>query len=324
MSEPTVIAPRAGEVIGDAPERRVEILTDQDAMHATWSRFAPGRDGAGRHIHRRHHDVFYVLAGELTLKLENDAETTAPAGTLVRVPPLVVHGFRNASEAELRYLNFHAPGTGFADYMRALRDGRTPSFDQEDPPAAGVRPASDAVVGGEEVVLDRPDVRVALLADIDEVGISETRAAPGGAPVRPHVHRHHAESFYVFEGEVRVRFGDREVTRRPRRVADDPARRPARPRARRVRAGALPEPPRAALRLRRLHPRAPGDGRRRGAGGRPHAVRRGGRVAAAAAPRRGQSASPSRWATAAACVRLRTSSLARIRDTWTLAVFSAM
>jgi len=211
VSEPAVIAPRAGEVIGDAPERRVEILTDQDAMHATWSRFAPGRDGAGRHIHRRHHDVFYVLAGELTLQLENDSETTAPAGTLVRVPPLVVHGFRNAGEAELRYLNLHAPGTGFADYMRALRDGRTHSFDQEDPPSAGLRPASDAVVGDEEVVLDRPDVRVALLADIDEVGISETRAAPGGAPVRPHVHRHHAESFYVFEGEVRVRFGDREV-----------------------------------------------------------------------------------------------------------------
>jgi mannose-6-phosphate isomerase-like protein (cupin superfamily) len=212
VSEPTVIAPRAGEVVGDAPDRRVEILTDQDAMHATWSRFAPGRDGADRHIHRHHHDVFYVLAGELTLKLEDDAEATAPAGTLVRVPPLVVHGFRNAGEAELRYLNFHAPGTGFADYMRALGDGRRISFDQEDPPSEGVRPASDAVVGGEEVVLDRPDVRVALLADIDEVGISETRADPGGAPVRPHVHRRHAESFFVFAGEVRVRLGDREVT----------------------------------------------------------------------------------------------------------------
>ncbi len=31
-----------------------------------------------------------------------------------------------------------------------------------------------------------------------------------------------------------------------------------------------------------------------------------------------------RWATAAACVRLRTPSFDRIRETWTLAVFSAM
>jgi len=128
------------------------------------------------------------------------------------VPPLVVHGFRNAGDAELRYLNFHAPGTGFADYMRGLRDGRRTSFDQEDPPSEGVRPASDAVVGGEEVVLDRPDVRVALLADIDEVGISETRADPGGAPVRTHVHRRHAESFYVFEGELRATVEDRELS----------------------------------------------------------------------------------------------------------------
>jgi mannose-6-phosphate isomerase-like protein (cupin superfamily) len=210
MTEPTVIAPRAGEIIGDAPDRRVEILTDEDGMHATWSRFGPGRDGADRHVHRRHHDVFYVLAGELTLKLGGDEEATAPAGTLVRVPPLVVHGFRNGGDAELRYLNFHAPGTGFADYMRALRDGRTPSFDQEDPPPDALR--EGAVIGREEVVLDRPDVRVALLADLDEIGISETRADPGGAPVRPHVHRRHAESFYVFEGALRVRFADGEVT----------------------------------------------------------------------------------------------------------------
>jgi hypothetical protein len=58
MSEPTVIAPRAGEVVGDAPDRRVEILADHDALHATWSRFGPGREGADLHVHRRHTDVF--------------------------------------------------------------------------------------------------------------------------------------------------------------------------------------------------------------------------------------------------------------------------
>ena len=210
MNTPTVVEPRAGEVIGDAPDRRVEILTDQEAMHATWSRFGPGRDGADRHVHRRHHDVFYVLAGELTLKLGGGEEATAPAGTLVRVPPMVVHGFRTAGDAELRYLNFHAPGTGFADYMRGLRDGRTPAFDQEDPPADALR--SGAVIGGAEVVLDRPDVRVALLADLEEVGISETRADPGGDPVAAHVHPNHAESFYVLEGEIQATVADRELT----------------------------------------------------------------------------------------------------------------
>src|SRR5918992_1559992 len=106
-----VIPPRKGEIIGDAPDRRVEMLSDVDPLHATWSRFGPWRDGANLHIHYHHSDLFYVLAGELTVKLGPDGdETAAPVGTRVHIPPLVVHGFRNGSDAEMRYLNFHAPG----------------------------------------------------------------------------------------------------------------------------------------------------------------------------------------------------------------------
>ncbi len=141
----SVIPPGGGEVIGDAPDRRVEILCERDAVHVTWSRFAPGRDGADPHIHRRHTDIFYVLAGELTVKL-SDEEIQVPAGRFARVPPLVVHGFANRGGEELRYLNFHAPGVGFADYMRGLRDGRTVVYDQEPPPATGTRPKTDARV----------------------------------------------------------------------------------------------------------------------------------------------------------------------------------
>jgi len=214
MSEPTLTRARAGEVIGDAPDRRVEILGEHDGMHATWSRFGPGRDGADPHIHRRHHDVFYVLAGELTLK-HAEGEATAPAGTLVRVPPMVVHGFRNRGADELRYLNVHAPGTGFAAYMRALRDGGPRDFDQEDPPAEGTRPSSEIAIGAPEIVFDEPDLGVALLTDVDEVGVSETRATPGGPPVRAHVHRRHAEAFFVLEGEVTVIVGGRELRAGP-------------------------------------------------------------------------------------------------------------
>jgi mannose-6-phosphate isomerase-like protein (cupin superfamily) len=130
------------ELIGDSPERRVEILFEHDALHVTWSRFGPGREGADPHIHRRHSDLFYVLDGELTLLLES-GERQAGAGTLVTIPPFVVHGFRNASAADVRYLNLHAPGAGFADYMRGLRDGRKVPFDQEPPPADGTRPPGD-------------------------------------------------------------------------------------------------------------------------------------------------------------------------------------
>ncbi len=154
MSEPTLVSPGGGEVIGDSPDRRVEILCDDDAVHATWSRFGPGRDGADLHVHRRHTDIFYVLAGELTVRLGlGDDRVVVPAGQFAILPPLVVHGFRNAGDAEVRYLNFHAPGVGFADYMRGLRDGRRVVYDQEDPPQDGGRPISEATVS-DRVAID--------------------------------------------------------------------------------------------------------------------------------------------------------------------------
>jgi mannose-6-phosphate isomerase-like protein (cupin superfamily) len=163
VAEPTVIPPGGGEVVGDSPDRRVEILSDEDWLHTTWSRFGPGRDGADLHVHRRHTDLFYVLAGELTVRLgiEGD-EVAVPAGRLVRVPPMVPHGFRNAGSAELRYLNLHAPGVGFADYMRGIRDGRRVPFDQEPPPPDGVRPASEAVIG--EPTVDTDGLAIAELS----------------------------------------------------------------------------------------------------------------------------------------------------------------
>jgi quercetin dioxygenase-like cupin family protein len=150
-----VIRPGGGEVIGDSPERRVEILSDHPSLHATWSRFAPGRAGADLHIHRRHTDLFYVLEGELTVRLGvEDREVVVPAGRVACVPPLVVHGFRNGSDAEMRYLNFHAPGVGFADYMRGIRDGRPLTYDQEPPPESGTRPPSEAAISPPPVEID--------------------------------------------------------------------------------------------------------------------------------------------------------------------------
>jgi mannose-6-phosphate isomerase-like protein (cupin superfamily) len=193
-----VIPPREGEIIGDAPDRRVEMLSDDDSLHATWSRFGPHRAGANLHVHYHHADLFYVLAGELTVMLGPEGEeTVVPPGTLVRIPPLVVHGFRNGSDAELRYLNFHAPGQGFAAYMRGNRDGRPVDFDQEDPPADGGRPATDAVMTRGQT-------------DGGEIAVSELQ---GPEPRR--VHSHHVASFYVLDGELVLTAADREIRAEP-------------------------------------------------------------------------------------------------------------
>jgi mannose-6-phosphate isomerase-like protein (cupin superfamily) len=172
----TVIAAGAGEVLGDAPDRRVELLCDHDALHVTWSRFGPGRDGADLHVHRHHTDLFYVLAGELTVRLGPDgAPRVLTSGTLARVPALVVHGFRNASAEEVRYLNLHAPGRGFAGFMRGLRDGRPVAYDQHEPPADGGRSPDDV-----DVVPPEPDgPAVRPLARDAHLAATELRGAPG-------------------------------------------------------------------------------------------------------------------------------------------------
>jgi mannose-6-phosphate isomerase-like protein (cupin superfamily) len=213
MRRAALIPPGEGEIVGDAPERRVEILSDDPAVHATWTRFAADQEGADLHVHRRHTDLFYVLAGELVLRLApEDERVPVGPGTLVRVPPLVVHGFRSGEPDGVSYLNFHAPGMEFAAYMRAMRDGRPFSYDQHPPPSDGGRPPSEAVVGAAELVADRPGLRVELLADVEAIGIAEVRSDPGEAAPPAHLHSDHTESFYVLEGELVFSVADAELS----------------------------------------------------------------------------------------------------------------
>jgi quercetin dioxygenase-like cupin family protein len=60
-------------------------------------------------------------------------------------------------------------------------------------------------------VADRPGLRVALLADVEEIAISEVLGDPGGPSPPPHVHRSHVESFYVLEGEMTFAAAGREL-----------------------------------------------------------------------------------------------------------------
>ena len=211
MSETKVIPAGRGELVGDAPERRVEILSDHDSLHATWSRYGPRRDGANLHVHRHHTDLFYVLDGELTIRMGvEDQGVPVPAGQLVRVPPLVVHGFRNASDADVSYLNLHAPGAGFAAFMRAMRDGRGLGYDQHPPPSDGGRPTSEVVVGAEEVNDDSPGGRAMTLADVDAILVTEVECDPAD-PVPPPHPDGRLVSLYVTEGEIGLTADDGEL-----------------------------------------------------------------------------------------------------------------
>ena len=131
-----------GENITDRPGRRATVLVDADELIVSEFSYGPGERGAEPHIHHHHADGFIVIEGEFTFTLR-DGSFVVPAGTLLLIPPGVVHGFDNDSAANARCFNVHAPSCGFGDYLR----GRNPDFDQRDPPEdGGVDPAAVVAV----------------------------------------------------------------------------------------------------------------------------------------------------------------------------------
>jgi quercetin dioxygenase-like cupin family protein len=198
VGHPQLVPPGGGEILSATDGRWTEILCDTEELVVSLFRRGAGVEGPDLHVHRAHADGFYVLEGTLVVPLGPDAEPEhVPVGSLALAPPLVVHAFRmDAGDVEL--LNIHAPGAGFAAYMR----GANPDFDQEEPPPDGGRPRADAVAGTGEVLGDRPGLRVALLADEAELGICEVTSSPGGVAPPAHVHERHAESLYVLAGEL--------------------------------------------------------------------------------------------------------------------------
>jgi mannose-6-phosphate isomerase-like protein (cupin superfamily) len=81
------------------------------AMYCGEVELVPGFAGPPPRVHNRLHDMFYVLAGTLTVRL-GDTEHAAGAGTFVCVPPGVVHSFSNPHAEPVRFLSFNTPAAG--------------------------------------------------------------------------------------------------------------------------------------------------------------------------------------------------------------------
>ncbi len=216
-----LLQPGAGERISDQPARSLVVKGEHELVDVTECRFGPGEGGADPHVHRTHGDAFYVLEGELALRLGAAGERVlAPAGTLVLVPAGVIHSFANDGPAMARFLNFHAPSASFADYLRAARAGDAAAvarFDQHDPPADGGRPVADVVVRapGEGAVFAMGESRALLKAEGSDgdgtLSLLETTLAPGFPGPVAHVHERMVDSFYVLEGTLTLLLGDDEL-----------------------------------------------------------------------------------------------------------------
>jgi uncharacterized cupin superfamily protein len=71
-------------------------------------RVGSGAVGAGPHYHRERDEFFYVLEGQLVLRI-GDETHTARAGTFAFVPRGTIHGFKNASDESATLLVMHHP-----------------------------------------------------------------------------------------------------------------------------------------------------------------------------------------------------------------------
>jgi len=75
----------------------------------------PDRVGVGPHSHEANEELFYVLQGTMTFQVA-DRFMDAPAGSFLRIPAGVVHGFENRTSERVGVLNVFIPG-GFEERM---------------------------------------------------------------------------------------------------------------------------------------------------------------------------------------------------------------
>jgi quercetin dioxygenase-like cupin family protein len=125
VPERVIVAASEGEPLTD-DERTIRIKVARPELCLFEFDAKPGYTGPGPHVHREHVDAFYVLEGALEFELDGE-RTRADEGMFVAATPGVVHTFKNATAGRARFLNLHAPGMRFDEYMRrqnAGEDGR--------------------------------------------------------------------------------------------------------------------------------------------------------------------------------------------------------
>ena len=231
-----------GERIAGEGELGVTLLADLEHIGIVEVRAELSDSTPPMHLHERHAEVFLVLEGELTFRLE-DRELRAKPETWVFVPPEVVHTFGVTGGSPARFLNIHVPSCGFGDFVRGLHSAKgeeelravRAAFDQQpapeyasadpglvvlsraggaggvgstEPPKSAGAGSAGAGAGKGETITARPERRATLLVDADELVVSEFSYGPGERGAKLHVHRHHADGFLVVEGEFTFAFRD--------------------------------------------------------------------------------------------------------------------
>lgn len=94
-----------------------ENETDEKYSISEWW-LKPNSDGPGPHLHEANDEVFYVIAGTVSILIGTEWKD-AEKGTFLRIPANTIHDFKNSTNEEAAVLNFFIPG-GFERNMPAI------------------------------------------------------------------------------------------------------------------------------------------------------------------------------------------------------------
>jgi mannose-6-phosphate isomerase-like protein (cupin superfamily) len=202
---------RTGHTLVDLPDATVLVLVDRPELVMTYARLRP-EGGPPLHVHRKHADGFALLGGDLAV-FAGVHRGPLGEGMVWVAPPGVAHTYRHEDSKEVRYLNFHAPGMGFADYLF----GERPPHEADQFEPSEEDHGKDAIVlkiEDGETVTDTPQQTIRILADLPELALTSMRYAAGEQGPPPHIHKEHVDAFFLLDGELVFQIGreQRDVT----------------------------------------------------------------------------------------------------------------
>jgi quercetin dioxygenase-like cupin family protein len=217
MSQAIICGPGEGERL-ESEDRVYLVKVARPEISLIEYDTGPTYSGASPHFHERHTDAFFLLEGELEFTLGRQKHI-GRAGTAVVVPPGNVHAFTSHGSGRARFLNIHAPDSGFSDFLRARTRGEDASFDSVDVDGPQ-EPGEGTVLAQAEGTTYVAGAATSVFKATREstagaFSLAEATIQPGTSGPPLHSHRELLDSFYVLEGTLTVLVGDEEVEAGP-------------------------------------------------------------------------------------------------------------
>jgi len=113
----TIRQPTDGRSIGIVGDiyRFLATGTETNGRYTIFEAIVPPGGGPPHHLHRREDETFYVLEGQVTLKVGDETLVAGP-GTFINLPIWNPHSFRNDSDKMVRMLISLTP-SGLEDFF---------------------------------------------------------------------------------------------------------------------------------------------------------------------------------------------------------------